>query len=71
MPQPSRVAGEWFLAMKGIAAAQDEGARKAAIGQVGEGQALLEETFQKISKGKSFSWGDHIGHLDIDHIYPV
>ncbi|XP_004300630.1 PREDICTED: glutathione S-transferase U17-like [Fragaria vesca subsp. vesca] len=56
---------KWFPAMKGIAAATDDEARKAAVGQVAEGLALLEEAFQKISKGKSFFGGDHIGYLDI------
>ena len=51
--------------MRGIAAAADDEARKAAVGQVAEGLALLEEAFIKISKGKSFFGGDHIGYLDI------
>ena len=51
--------------MKGIAVAQDDEARKAALVQVTEGLVLLEEAFQKISKGKSFFGGDHIGYLDI------
>ncbi|PRQ33717.1 putative glutathione transferase [Rosa chinensis] len=40
---------KWFPAMKGIAAAL----------------VLLEDAFQKISKGKSFFGGDHIGYLDV------
>ncbi|XP_061990694.1 glutathione S-transferase U17-like [Rosa rugosa] len=55
----------WFPAMKGILGAQDDAARMAAVGQVTEGLVLLEEAFQKISKGKSFFGGDHIGYLDI------
>ncbi|KAK9935611.1 hypothetical protein M0R45_022706 [Rubus argutus] len=61
----SYVDEKWFPAMKSIAVAQDDEARKAAVVQVAEGLALLEEAFQKISKGKSFFGGDHIGYLDI------
>ncbi|KAM5583981.1 hypothetical protein ABKV19_003714 [Rosa sericea] len=56
---------KWFPAMKGIAAAQGDEAKKAAVGQVTEGLVLLEDAFQKISKGKSLFGGDHIGYLDI------
>ncbi|PQQ00340.1 glutathione S-transferase U17-like [Prunus yedoensis var. nudiflora] len=56
---------KWFPALKGIAAAQGEEARKAAIEQVAEGLALLEDAFQKTSKGRDFFSGDKIGYLDI------
>ncbi|XP_022725868.1 glutathione S-transferase U17-like [Durio zibethinus] len=56
---------KWFPSIKSIAIAQGEDARKAAIAQVEEGLALLEEAFGKCSKGKPFFGGDQIGFLDI------
>ncbi|XP_062160417.1 glutathione S-transferase U17-like [Alnus glutinosa] len=56
---------KFFPTMRGIAAAQGEEARKALVEQVGEGLALLEEAFDKCSKGKAFFGGDRIGFLDI------
>ncbi|CAB4264520.1 unnamed protein product [Prunus armeniaca] len=50
--------------MRGIAAAQGEEARKAAI-ELAEGLALLKEAFEKTSKGKDFFSGDKFGYLDI------
>ncbi|XP_021830716.1 glutathione S-transferase U17-like [Prunus avium] len=55
----------WFPSMRGIAAAQGEEATKVAIEQVAEGLALLEDAFEKTSKGKDFFSGDKIGYLDI------
>lgn len=51
--------------MKGIGAAQGEEAKKAAVEQVEAGLALLEEAYEKSSKGRDFFGGDEIGYLDI------
>lgn len=56
---------QWFPSVKSVGIAQGEDARKAAIAQVEEGLALLEEAFGKCSKGKAFFGGDQIGYLDI------
>ena len=56
---------QWFPSLSGIAKAQGEEAKAAAIEQVREGLALLEEAFGKCSKGKDFFGGDKIGYLDI------
>lgn len=56
---------QWFPSLSGIAKAPTDEARKAAIDQVTEGLALLEEAFTKCSKGKPFFSGDRIGYLDI------
>lgn len=56
---------KWFPSLSGIAKAQGEEAKKAAIDQVIEGLVLLEDAFVKCSKGKSFFGGDHMGYLDI------
>ncbi|XXG89147.1 hypothetical protein AAC387_Pa12g1221 [Persea americana] len=54
-----------FPSLQTIARAQGEKARVEAIKQVISGFQLLEEDFQKCSKGKSFFSGDSIGLLDI------
>ena len=51
--------------MKGIAAAPNEEAKKAALEQVESGLAFLEEALGKIGKGKPFFGGEQIGHIDI------
>lgn len=56
---------QWFPAIKGARAAQGEEAIKAALAQVSEGLAYLEEAFVKGSQGKDFFGGDRIGYLDI------
>lgn len=56
---------QWFPSLSGIAKAQGEEAKAAAIEQVREGLALLEETFGKCSQGKGFFGGENIGYLDI------
>lgn len=56
---------KWFPALKGVAAAQGEEAKQAAIASVAEGIALMEEAFVSCSKGKDFFGGDRIGFLDI------
>ncbi|GKV22752.1 hypothetical protein SLEP1_g32585 [Rubroshorea leprosula] len=55
---------KWFPLMKAIRTADADG-KKAAIAQMEEGMAVLEEAFTKISKGKAFFGGDRIGFLDI------
>ncbi|KAM2781809.1 hypothetical protein FF1_011552 [Malus domestica] len=59
------ISEKWYPSMKGIGFAQGEEAKKAAIEQVTEGLALLEEAFEKSSKGNVFFGGDEIGYLDI------
>lgn len=54
-----------FPALRGIAAAEGEEAKKAVIEQVVQGLVLLEDAFGKTSKGKAFFGGDQIGFLDI------
>ncbi|OMP00998.1 hypothetical protein CCACVL1_03212 [Corchorus capsularis] len=56
---------KWFPALKATLAAETEDAKKAALAQVEEGLALLEEEYGKLSKGKPFFGGDQIGYLDI------
>ncbi|KAG6650961.1 glutathione S-transferase U17-like [Carya illinoinensis] len=53
-----------FPSMKLINTAQGE-EKAAIVEQVTEGLVLLEEAFQKSSKGKAFFGGDRIGFLDI------
>ncbi|XP_058073851.1 glutathione S-transferase U17-like [Magnolia sinica] len=48
-----------------IVRAQGEEDKAAAIEQVIDGLQLLEEAFEKCSKGKEFFGGEHIGYLDI------
>ncbi|XXG48443.1 hypothetical protein AAC387_Pa02g2890 [Persea americana] len=54
-----------FPSLQTIARAQGEEARVEAIKQVISEFQLLEEAFEKCSKGKSFFSGDSIGLLDI------
>ncbi|KAJ8615749.1 hypothetical protein MRB53_035121 [Persea americana] len=54
-----------FPSLQTIARAQGEEATVEAIKQVISGFQLLEEDFEKCSKGKSFFSGDSIGLLDI------
>lgn len=56
---------KWFPSLTGIAKAQEEEAKAAAIEQVKEGLILLEEAFVKCSNGKAFFGGDNIEYLDI------
>nr|APX53071.1 glutathione S-transferase U [Mangifera indica]5G5E_A Chain A, TAU CLASS GLUTATHIONE S-TRANSFERASE [Mangifera indica]5G5F_A Chain A, TAU CLASS GLUTATHIONE S-TRANSFERASE [Mangifera indica]5KEJ_A Chain A, Tau class glutathione S-transferase [Mangifera indica]5KEJ_B Chain B, Tau class glutathione S-transferase [Mangifera indica] len=56
---------KWYPSLKGIASAQGEEAKKAAVDQVGESLALIEDTYVKLSKGKPFFGGEKIGYLDI------
>lgn len=56
---------QWFPSLSGIARGPTEEAKKAAMEQVVEGLALLDDAFVKCSKGKAFFGGDRIGYLDI------
>ncbi|KAF6141333.1 hypothetical protein GIB67_008510 [Kingdonia uniflora] len=58
---------KWFPALSEIVKVQGEGeeAKAEAVKQLLAGIALLEEAFQKCSKGKAFFGGDSIGYLDI------
>lgn len=56
---------QWFPSLSAIAKAQGEEGKEAAIAQVTEGLALLDDAFGKCSKGKPFFGGDKIGYLDI------
>ncbi|KAG2702220.1 hypothetical protein I3843_06G074100 [Carya illinoinensis] len=55
---------KFFPSMQLINTAQGE-EKAAKVEQVTEGLVLLEEAFQKSSKGKAFFGGDRIGFLDI------
>ncbi|XP_021747754.1 glutathione S-transferase U17-like [Chenopodium quinoa] len=56
---------KWFPNLQGVAKAQTDEARAAALEQTSEGLSLLEDAFVKCSKGKPFFSGDNIGYLDI------
>ncbi|KAL6969522.1 Glutathione S-transferase U17 [Sarracenia purpurea var. burkii] len=55
---------KWFPSLSSTKSKEGE-ARKAALEQVAEGLALLEDAFVKCSKGKDFFGGSRIGFLDI------
>nr|XP_010917690.1 glutathione S-transferase U17 [Elaeis guineensis] len=54
-----------FPSVSAISRAQTEEAKAEAMEQVFAGLKLLEEAFQKCSKGKGFFGGDTIGYVDI------
>ena len=57
---------QWYPSLRTLRGAQlGEDERKRLIKEVGEGLALLEDAFNKTSKGKAFFGGDQIGFLDI------
>ncbi|CAN0925792.1 Glutathione S-transferase U17 [Linum grandiflorum] len=56
---------KWFPSLRAAASAPTEEAKAAAMNQLKEGVALLEEAYGKISKGKDFFGGETIGYLDI------
>ncbi|KAG5571063.1 hypothetical protein H5410_060829 [Solanum commersonii] len=61
----SYIDDKWFPALRGVAATQEENAKKAATETVIEGLVLLEDVFKNCSKGKKFFGGDKIEYLDI------
>ncbi|XP_057442313.1 glutathione S-transferase U17-like [Lotus japonicus] len=56
---------KWYPAMRSIRGAKGEDERNKRIQEVREGLLLLEDAFQKSSKGNDFFGGDQIGYLDI------
>ncbi|RWV81632.1 hypothetical protein GW17_00056926 [Ensete ventricosum] len=56
---------QWFPSMVGIAKAETEEAKAEFAEQTWDGLKLLEEAFEKLSKGKAFFGGDTIGYVDI------
>ncbi|KAK1324308.1 Glutathione S-transferase U17 [Acorus calamus] len=56
---------KWFPSLTRIFKAHTNEAKAETIGQVLEGMKLLEEAFEKCSKGKEFFNGETIGYLDI------
>lgn len=56
---------QWFPSLQGVGKAQTEEAKAAALEQLKETTSLLEDAFEKCSKGKPFFSGDNIGYLDI------
>ncbi|KAF5176835.1 Glutathione s-transferase [Thalictrum thalictroides] len=55
----------WFSSLVGIAKAKTDEEKATASEGLTAGLALLEEAFEKISKGKGFFGGKTIGYVDI------
>ncbi|KAK1290068.1 Glutathione S-transferase U17 [Acorus calamus] len=56
---------KWFPYLIEMAKAKTDEAKKVATEKVLEGLKLLEEAFEKCSKGKPFFNGENIGYLDV------
>ncbi|KAL1327657.1 hypothetical protein HN51_037666 [Arachis hypogaea] len=56
---------KWFPPLKSIVLGLDTEPIEEKLEKVREGLVLLEDAFNKISKGKDFFGGDQIGYLDI------
>ncbi|XP_019095490.1 PREDICTED: glutathione S-transferase U13-like [Camelina sativa] len=54
-----------FESLDAVAGAKDDEGRKAAAGKLIECLGILEETFQKSSKGLGLFGGENIGYIDI------
>ncbi|CAN8304305.1 unnamed protein product [Cochlearia groenlandica] len=54
-----------FAALDAVASAKDDGGKMAAAGNLMECLAVLEDAFQKLSKGSDFFGGENIGFVDI------
>ncbi|CAA0245990.1 Glutathione S-transferase U13 [Arabidopsis thaliana] len=54
-----------FAAVDAVVGAKDDEGKMAAAGKLMECLAILEDTFQKTSKGLGFFGGETIGYLDI------
>ncbi|MED6110241.1 glutathione s-transferase [Stylosanthes scabra] len=62
---PTYIDDKWFPALKSIVLGLDTEPTEEKLKKVREGLALLEDAFNKISKGKDFFGGDQIGYIDI------
>ncbi|CAI9785203.1 unnamed protein product [Fraxinus pennsylvanica] len=56
---------KWFPLLKELGAAHGDEARTSIMEKIFEGLALLEEAFDKCSKGKGFFGEENVGYLDI------
>ncbi|XP_018443112.1 glutathione S-transferase U12-like [Raphanus sativus] len=59
------VDGKCFESIDAVVRAKDDAGRMAAAGNLMESLAVLEEAFQKSSKGGGFFGGESIGYIDI------
>ncbi|KAL1187793.1 Glutathione S-transferase U12 [Cardamine amara subsp. amara] len=59
------VDGKLFESIDTVAGAKDDAVRMAAAGSLMENLAVLEEAFQKSSKGGGYFGGENIGFVDI------
>ncbi|KAF5199353.1 Glutathione s-transferase u18 [Thalictrum thalictroides] len=59
------VDSKWFGSLYGVVAGKTNEEKATALEGAISGLALLEEAFEKLSKGKGFFGGDTIGYLDI------